>query len=133
MYLKVKQKLALCGLCLFSAPLLAEPAAAVNANAAGGIGGIGSGALSQILLLGAFAVIFYFLILRPQSKRAKQQRDLITNLEKGDEVVTAGGILGKIHRIADNFLVLMVAEGVEIVIQKQAIAGSLPKGTIKNI
>ena len=117
---------ALFGLCLLSTPLLAEPAAAASE-------GIGSNAISQVLMLGAFAFIFYFLILRPQSKRAKQQRELITNLQKGDEVVTAGGILGKIHRVADNFLVLMIAEGVEIVVQKQAIAGSLPKGTIKNI
>lgn len=128
MYLKVKQTLALFGLCFLSAPLFAEPAA-VTAE------GIGDHLLNNpnLLLFGVFAFIFYFLILRPQSKRAKQQRDLITNLQKGDEVVTAGGILGKIHRVLDNFLVLMIADDVEIVVQKQAIAGSMPKGTIKNI
>ncbi len=93
----------------------------------------GSGALAQGLMLAGFVAIFYFLILRPQNKRAKEHRDLITNLAKGDEVITTGGILGKIHRITDNFFVIMVAEGIEVAVQKQAIASVLPKGTLKSI
>lgn len=92
-----------------------------------------SGMVTQLVMLGAFGFIFYFLIWRPQSKKAKQQRDLIETLQKGDEVITAGGILGKISRVKEGFLVLTIAEGTEIVIQKQAIAGTLPKGTMKDI
>lgn len=92
-----------------------------------------SGMMAQLLMLGAFGFIFYFLIWRPQNKRAKQQRDLISSLQKGDEVITAGGILGKIQRIKDDFLVLSISEGTEILVQRQAIAGTLPKGTMKDI
>jgi preprotein translocase subunit YajC len=92
-----------------------------------------SGAMSQIVLLGGFFVIFYFFILRPQNKRAKAHRDLLSQLSKGDEITTNGGILGKVTRVADDFLLLMVAEGVEIRVQKQAVAHVLPKGTFKSV
>jgi len=95
--------------------------------------GMGSGMMAQVLMLVAFGFVFYFLILRPQSKRAKQHRDLVSGLQKGDEVITSGGILGKIARLTDDFLVLNIADGIEVVIQKQSIAGSVPKGTLKSI
>ena len=92
-----------------------------------------SGAMSQMVLLGGFFAIFYFFILRPQNKRAKAHRDLLAQLTKGDEVTTNGGILGKVTRVADDFLLLMVAEGVEIRVQKQAVAHVMPKGTFKSV
>jgi preprotein translocase subunit YajC len=94
---------------------------------------MGSGATTQIMLLAAFAFIFYFVIIRPQNKRAKDHQQLVTSLQKGDEVITSGGILGKISRVTDNFLIVSIAEGVEVPIQRQAIATSVPKGTLKAI
>jgi preprotein translocase subunit YajC len=88
---------------------------------------------SSIALLVGFVIIFYFLLLRPQSKRAKEHRQLVSNLAKGDEVITSGGILGKITKITDDFIVVSIAEGVEITLQKQAIGTVLPKGTIKSL
>jgi len=92
-----------------------------------------SSAITQGVLLVAFAVIFYFLLIRPQSKRAKEHKTLVESLQKGDEVLTTGGLVGKISRTTDSFCVLQVAEGVEVTIQRQAIAGALPKGTMKGI
>lgn len=94
---------------------------------------MGSGATSQILMLAAFAFIFYFIIIRPQNKRAKDHQQLVTSLQKGDEVITSGGILGKISRVTDNFLIIVIAEGVEVPIQRQAIVTAVPKGTLKAI
>lgn len=94
---------------------------------------ISSNALSQGLMLAAFVAIFYFFILRPQAKRAKEHRNLVSQLSIGDEVMTSGGIAGKVQRIADDFLILNIAQGADIVIQKQAIASVLPKGTLSKI
>lgn len=86
---------------------------------------------SSFIMLGGFFAIFYFMLWRPQSKRAKEQKQMISSLAKGDEVVTSGGILGKVSKITDAFVVLTLSEGVEVLVQKQAVAGCLPKGTIK--
>lgn len=107
------------------AEAVAAPAAAANAGQ--------SGAMTQGIMLAAFAVIFYFLFIRPQSKRAKEHQQLVTSLQKGDEVVTTGGLLGRITKLSDNFFVMMIAEGVEVPVQRNAIAMSVPKGTIKNL
>jgi preprotein translocase subunit YajC len=88
--------------------------------------------LSSLFLMLGFLVIFYLLLWRPQAKRAKEQRNLISNLAKGDEVITSGGLLGKITKIADDFVELMISEGVEVKIQKPAIIALVPKGTIKS-
>lgn len=87
--------------------------------------------ITSILLMVGFILIFYFMLWRPQAKRAKEQRNLLNSLAKGDEVVTAGGILGKISQISDDFISLTISEGVEIKIQKPSIVGLLPKGTLK--
>jgi len=94
---------------------------------------IGSGATAQILLVAAAFVFIYFVVIRPQNKRAKDHQQLVTSLQKGDEVITSGGILGKISRVTDNFLIVSIAEGVEVPIQKQAIATAVPKGTLKTV
>lgn len=93
----------------------------------------GSGLMSMVWMLGAFIIIFYFLLIRPQSKRAKEQRKLLDSLQKGDEVVTAAGLLGKIVKVQDDFVVINVAENVDLTFQKNAIAMTLPKGTIKSV
>jgi preprotein translocase subunit YajC len=78
-------------------------------------------------------VIFYFLLIRPQSKRAKEQKAMVAALAKGDEVVTNGGILGLITAVDDNFVTLEVSEGVEINLQRSAIGSLMPKGTLKSL
>lgn len=89
------------------------------------------GVMGQLVFLGGFLVIFYFLLWRPQSKRAKEHKNLIVSLEKGNEVVTVGGILGKITKITDDFVVIEVSDNVNLPIQKTAITAMLPNGTIK--
>jgi len=80
-------------------------------------------------------VILYFLMIRPQMKRQKEHRNMVANLNKGDEVVTAGGILGKINKVSDSYINVEVAEladkPVEIVVQRASVSAVLPKGTIK--
>ncbi len=91
------------------------------------------GGFSLVLMTGVFILFMYFVIWRPQSKRAKEQRNLLNSLAKGDEVMTTGGILGKIAKISDSYVQLALTDNVEITIQKSAIAGALPKGTLKSI
>jgi preprotein translocase subunit YajC len=78
-------------------------------------------------------VIFYFLLIRPQSKRAKEHKQMVSNLAKGDEVVTNGGLLGRITQVGENFISVEVADGLEVKVQKQMVANLMPKGTIKSI
>ena len=93
----------------------------------------GPSAMMQLIFFGGFILIFYFLMWRPQSKRAKEHRELVSSLNKGDEVVTNGGIAGKITKVSDDFVSVEVAQGVEMKVQKQAVASALPKGTLKSI
>ncbi len=92
----------------------------------------GSGLMSMLPMLLIFIGLMYFFIILPQKKRAKEHNQLIANLKKGDEVITTGGLLGKVNKIADNFISLEVAENVEIMIQKSAVGASVPKGTMKS-
>ena len=78
-------------------------------------------------------VLFYFMLIRPQMKQAKEQRALIDNLKTGDEITSNSGILGKITKLSNQFAIIEVAKNVEIRIQKQTIQTLLPKGTIKSI
>ena len=78
-------------------------------------------------------VLLYFLMIRPQMKRAKEHKTMIEALQKGDEVISGGGILGRVSKISDNYVTLEVAQGVEMVLQRSAVQVVLPKGTIKNI
>ncbi|HQR12421.1 MAG TPA: preprotein translocase subunit YajC [Casimicrobiaceae bacterium] len=79
----------------------------------------------------AIFVVFYFLLIRPQQKRAKETRAMLDALQKGDEVVTAGGLVGKIAKLTDQYAAVEIAPNVEINVQRGAIAQLLPKGTIK--
>ncbi len=78
-------------------------------------------------------ILFFFMIIRPQMKQAKEHRNMINALQKGDEVVTSGGIVGKVTKVTDTFVNVEIAENTEITVQKHAIQSVLPKGTIKSI
>jgi preprotein translocase subunit YajC len=99
------------------------------AQSTGGAGG--SPGWVQFLPMVLLFVVFYFLLIRPQQKRTKQHRQMVTELSKGDEVVTNGGLLGKITDVSDNFIGLQIASGVEIKVQRNMIQSMMPKGTIK--
>ncbi|MGE8449635.1 MAG: preprotein translocase subunit YajC [Pseudomonadales bacterium] len=107
------------------------PAAYADAAAPAAAGPAGTG-FEWIFLIG-FLAIFYLMIWRPQAQRAKEQKNLLGSLQKGDEVVTTGGIAGKINKVTDDFVVLEVSDSVELKFQKGAIAATLPKGTLKAI
>lgn len=104
-----------------------------DAMAEGAAGGASQGdpAFSMMFFLILFAIM-YFILIRPQQKRVKEHRNLVASLGKGDEVVTNGGLLGKITDINDNFATVEVSKGVEVKIQRHAIQSVLPKGTIKS-
>lgn len=93
----------------------------------------GPGVISNVLLLGGFLFIFYFMLIRPQTKRAKEQQALISGVAKDDEVIISGGLLGKVAKVTDQFLIVIIADGIEVKVQKQAISASVPKGTMKSI
>ena len=90
------------------------------------------GIMSMLPLFILFAVFWFFLI-RPQMKQAKEHRTMVKALAKGDEIVTNGGMLGKIKEVGDNFIVLEIAKEVQVKIQKNAISATMPKGTIKTL
>lgn len=90
-------------------------------------------AFSQFLPIILMFVVLYFLMIRPQMKRQKEQKAMMDALAKGDEVITAGGILGKISKAGDAYLTLEVAAGTEIVVQRASVTMLLPKGTIKSL
>jgi preprotein translocase subunit YajC len=81
----------------------------------------------------AIFVVFYFLLIRPQQKKAKETRAMLAALQKGDEVVTAGGIVGRISKLGDQYATIEIANGVEMNVQRAAVAQLLPKGTIKTL
>jgi len=89
------------------------------------------GLISFLPLILIFAV-FYFMLIRPQMKRAKEHKKLVAELSKGDEVVTNGGLLGKITEVSDSFVTLELADNIEIKLQRQAVTNVMPKGTINS-
>lgn len=89
--------------------------------------------LLSFLPLIVLFVIFYFMLIRPQSKRAKEHQQMVAGLAKGDEVVTSGGLLGRITQIGENFVLVEVAEGVQLKVQRSAITNLMPKGTLKTL
>jgi len=99
------------------------------AQTAGGAGGGLLGLLPIILMF----VVLYFLMIRPQMKRQKEQKAMIDALVKGDEVVSAGGVVGRVTKLGDAYITIEIAEGTEIIMQKAAVTLLLPKGTIKTL
>ena len=90
-----------------------------------------SNALVQFLPLVFLLVLFYFLLIRPQTKRSKEHKDMLGKLAKGDEVVTTGGLAGVVRDIGENYLTVEIADGVVAKLQKSAVASVLPKGSLK--
>jgi preprotein translocase subunit YajC len=93
-------------------------------------GGIESSLMSLLPLILMF-VVLYFIMIRPQMKRQKEHKAMVDALAKGDEVVTAGGLYGKINKVGESNLHIEVAQGVEVMVQRQAVTQVLPKGSIK--
>lgn len=89
--------------------------------------------LASLLFLVVFFAIMWLLIIRPQQKRLKEHQALVAALSKGDEIVTTGGVVGKITKLDDNFVTVEVADGVQLNVQRNAVANVLPKGTIKSL
>ena len=89
------------------------------------------GGMSQILILVVFVVVFYFLLIRPQQKRAKEQQNMLAKLATGDEVVTTGGLLGRITEVGEPYLTVEIAEGVRVRVLKSQISQVVPTGTMK--
>jgi len=90
-----------------------------------------TGGFMQLLPIILMFIVLYFLMIRPQMKRTKEHKALIEALAKGDEVVTGGGIAGRITKVSENFVAIEIAAAVEIQVQKQAVTLLLPKGTLK--
>ena len=90
-------------------------------------------ALTSFLPLIFIFVVFYFLLIRPQSKKAKEHKKMVEALAKGDEVVTNGGLLGRVIKVSDSFVELELADGVVVNLQRHAVGSLMPKGTIKGL
>jgi preprotein translocase subunit YajC len=93
----------------------------------------GGSAIMSLLLPLVFVGVFYFLLIRPQSKRQKEHKQLVDSLAKGDEIVTTGGIAGRIVDLGDNFVLVEMAEGVQVKVRRGAIETVLPKGSLKEL
>ena len=106
----------------FISDAMAEGAAAAGQEGAGMLG------MLPLLLI---MVLFYFMLIRPQTKRAKEHKNMVEALSKGDEIVTNGGMLGRVNEVGESFVTVEVADGVEVKIQKQSVSTLVPKGTIK--
>ena len=104
---------------------------AQTAPAAAAAGGDMQSSLMGMLPLVLMFVVLYFVMIRPQMKKAKEHKAMVESLAKGDEVATAGGMLGKVSKLGDSFISLVVASGVEVQLQRSAVTQVLPKGSIK--
>ncbi|WP_018868665.1 MULTISPECIES: preprotein translocase subunit YajC [unclassified Thioalkalivibrio] len=96
-------------------------------------GAAGGGMIEFLIMILIFFAIMYFLIIRPQSKRAKEHRSMVESLSKGDEIVTNGGVAGTITEVGENFIKVDIANGVNIAVQKQSVQQVMPKGTLKDL
>lgn len=94
-------------------------------------GGMSGGGLQLFVMIGVFFLIMYFLVIRPQNKRNKEHRNMLADLRTGDEIVTTGGILGKVEELDDNFVHLRVDGQTRLTVQKQSVSSVMPKGTYK--
>jgi preprotein translocase subunit YajC len=101
------------------------------AQAAGG--GVPGGGFESMMLIVLMFGVLYFLMIRPQMKRAKEHKIMVDSLQKGDEVVTSGGMLGRVSKLNEGYVTLEIANNVEIQVQRPAVQLVLPKGTLKNI
>jgi preprotein translocase subunit YajC len=110
---------------LVIAPAAAQAATAAPAAQPGG-------AMIQFAMMAGLVIVFWFLMIRPQMKRQKEHRDLLGKLVKGDEVLTSGGVAGRVTDVGDNFIGVEISDGVVVKMQKGAVSAVLPKGTLKS-
>ncbi|HFL8824173.1 MAG TPA: preprotein translocase subunit YajC [Candidatus Azoamicus sp. OHIO1] len=92
-----------------------------------------SGMISSLLMFGGLFVLMYFLLIRPQTKKAKDHKNLTDNLKINDEIITTGGFVGKIAKIHDQFVIISLNDNINAIVKKESITNALPKGTIKQI
>lgn len=92
-----------------------------------------TGGFMQLLPMILMFVVLWFLMIRPQMKKAKEHKALLEGLQKGDEVVTQGGLVGKVTKVGDSYVTVEIAAGTEVVVQKPAVGLVLPKGTLKSL
>ncbi len=104
-----------------------------NAFAQGATGGGAESSLMSFLPLILMFAVLYFIMIRPQMKRQKEHRNMLAAMAKGDEVVTSGGMVGKVTKVGEAYVGVEIAEGTEITVQKSAVTTILPKGTIKSL
>ncbi|MCF6765224.1 preprotein translocase subunit YajC [Thiotrichales bacterium 19S3-7] len=114
------------------AALSITPLVGSYALADGTAAGQDGGSLQMIIILVVFFAIFYFLLIRPQMKRNKDHRQMLSEVAKGDEIVTNGGIIGKVAKVGESFIDITIADNVTIQVQKDAVTSILPKGTTKS-
>jgi preprotein translocase subunit YajC len=107
------------------------PSAYAQTAASGGSDIFSQSGLMGVLPFGLMFVVLYFVMIRPQMKRQKEHKTMVDALAKGDEIVTSGGLLGKITKIGESFIGIEIANGVEIQVQRSAVVQVLPKGTVK--
>ena len=100
--------------------------------ATGATAGQPDGSFSLIMIAAIF-VLFYFMLIRPQNKKAKEHKELLTRLKKGDEVITSSGLLAKVVSLDEQYIKISPAEGIELTMQKAAVSTVLPKGTLKSL
>jgi preprotein translocase subunit YajC len=106
-----------------------------DAHAQAATGGGAGGGFEMLIMLGVFGLIFYFMLYRPQAKRVKEHKNLISSLSKGDEILTQGGMVGKVTKVSEDkdFIEIALNDSTNIVVQKSAVSAVLPKGTMKAI
>lgn len=104
-----------------------------NAYAEGVAAAQGPTLMDELMFIAPLILVFYFLILRPQQKRAKEHKAMVEAIQKGDEVVTVGGVLGKVTKVGEENIAVEIADNVVVQVQKAAVQAVLPKGTIKSI
>lgn len=103
------------------------------AQAGGNSAGPAGGGIEFIVMIVVFFVLMYFMVIRPQSKRTKEHKKLLESISRGDEVITSGGLAGKVAAVGENFIQVEIADNVIVKVQKQTITGVLPKGTLKSL
>ena len=107
--------------------------AIADAGAAAGAAAQSPDPLASLILPIGLVVLFYFFLIRPQSKRQKEHKNMVSDLQKGEEVLTSGGILGKVINIKDDFIILEIAKETLLTVQKNSVQTIMPKGTIKEL
>lgn len=112
--------------------LISDAVAATTATGSSGLGSSAEAGFPFLMFIAIF-IVFYFMLIRPQNKRAKEHRALVSNLKKGDEIITAGGIVAKVTALDEQYIKISPSEGIELTIQRNSISTVLPKGTLKSL